>query len=263
MPIFLRALADRSRALTWWTVGVLLYCGFILVFWPVIEGNEDFDKLFDELPDTVTAMFGGSSFSDFSSPIGFLSTYLYSMILPFIFTALAVSVGGSLIAGEEEDGVLDLVLSYPITRRRLVVEKVTALFVMVAIIASASVALLLVGREPVDLDIGAAGLGAATLGAGLFAVAHGCLAMFAGAVTGRRGIATAVGWSAALAGYLVNVVANIDDSLDWLKPLSPLHWATAGSPLSGQAPAAYLALAAMAAVFIVATLIGFERHDLR
>jgi ABC-2 type transport system permease protein len=262
MPIFLRALADRSRAVVWWTFGVLIYCAFILAVWPVIDGNEDFDELYDELPDAMTAMLGGG-FDDFTSPVGFLSTYLFAMILPFIFAALAIGLGGSLIAGEEEDGVLDLVLSYPISRRRLVVEKATALIAMVAVLAVATLLLLIVGREPVSLDIGAAGLAMATLGSALFAIAHGSIALAVGAVTGRKGTATAVGWGTALAGYLVNVVANVDDSLDWLEPVSPLYWATSGAPLTGAFPATYLALIAMAAVFIIVTVIGFERHDLQ
>jgi ABC-2 type transport system permease protein len=261
--IFGRALADRRRSLAWWTVGVAIYCGFILAVWPVIKDNDDFDELFEELPDTITAMYGGDSFADFSSPVGFLSTYLYSMILPFIFAALAISLGGSLIAGEDEDGVLDLVLSYPVSRRRVVGEKTAALFAMVAVLAAATVVLLIVGREPVDLDIGAAGLFVATLGSALFAIAHGSISMFVGAVTGKKGRATAVGWGVALAGYLANVVANIDDSLGWLEKLSPLHWATSGSTLAGDLPPSFLALVAMVAVFFAATLIGFERHDLK
>lgn len=261
MDILRQALGSRSRQLAWWTFGVIFYCGFILAVWPVIEDNEDFDKIFEELPDTMTAMFGGGV-SDFSSPIGFLSTYLYSMILPFIFAALAIGAGSSLIAGEEEDGVLDLVLSYPISRRRLVVEKALALIVMVAIVAVATVLFLLVGREPVGIDIGASGLMIATLGSTLFAVAHGSLAMFVGAVIGKRTIATGVGWGVALAGYLVNVIANVDDSLGWLESFSPMNWATGGSPLAGEWPIGFLALAVMISAFVVATILGFDRHDL-
>lgn len=263
MLIFRRALADRSRFLAWWTAGAVIYCGFILVFWPVIEGNDDFDELFEELPDTLTSMFGSDGFADFSSPIGFLSTYLYSMILPFVFAALAIGLGGSLIAGEDEDGVLDLVLSYPVSRRRVVGEKSVALFAMVAVVAVATLVLLILGREPVDIDIGVAGLGVATTGAALFAVAHGSISLFVGAVTGEKGRATAVGWGLALAGYLANVVANIDESLSWLENLSPLYWATSGSTLAGDIPASFLALVVMAGVFFAATQVGFERHDLR
>ncbi len=60
----------------------------------------------------------------------------------------------------------------------------------------------------------------------------------------------------------MNVLANLDDSLEWLAPFSPLSWATSGSPVSGNLPAGYLALAATSVALLVATLVVFERHDL-
>ena len=89
MHIFGRALRDRRTALLWWTLGIAIYCAFIVAVWPVIDGNDEFQDLYDEMPDTLQAMFGSDGFSDFTSPAGFLNTYLFSMILPFIFTGLA------------------------------------------------------------------------------------------------------------------------------------------------------------------------------
>lgn len=262
MHIFGRALRDRRTSLLWWTLGVAVYCAFIIAVWPVIDGNDEFQNLYEDMPDTLQAMFGSDGFSDFTSPAGFLNTYLFSMILPFVFTGLTVSFGSSLIAGEEEDELLDLVLSYPVARRRLVLEKVLAMVVAVVGIGAATVVLLIVAREPVGLDIGAGGLAAATLGSVLFALVHGLVALLAGAWSGSKGVATGAGWGVALAGYLVNIIANIDDSLDWLQPFSPLYWATADSPVTGTLPATYLALLAACALLVVATVIVFDRHDL-
>ena len=230
--------------------------------WPVIDGSDEFQDLYEEMPDALQAMFGSDGFSDFTSPAGFLNTYLFSMILPFIFTGLAVSWGGSLIAGEEEDELLDLVLSYPVGRRRLVLEKTAAMVVAVTAIGVATVVLLTVAKEPVDLDIGVGGLSAATLGSVLFALVHGLVALLAGAWSGTKGLATGLGWGVALAGYLVNIIANIDDSLDWLQPFSPLYWATADSPVTGTLPSTYLALVAAVVVLTGATVVVFDRHDL-
>ena len=116
MYILTRSLRDRRAALSWWLVGLIVYSGFIIAVWPVIDGNDEFADLYADMPEGLQAMFGGDGFADFTSPVGFLNTYLFSMILPFILTGLAVSMGASLVAGEEEDGLLDLVLSYPIQR---------------------------------------------------------------------------------------------------------------------------------------------------
>lgn len=262
MNVFSRALGDRRVALMWWTIGVVIYCAMITAVWPVIDGNDEFADLYADMPDAIQAMFGSDGFTDFSSPTGFLNTYLFSMILPFIFAGLAISLGASLIAGEEEDGLLELVLSHPISRRRLVVEKFGALLVAVAAVGLVTVAVLALAREPVDLDVGIGGLASATLGSVLFAVGHGTLAILAGALSGRKGVATGVGWGVALAGYLANILANLDDSLDWLGWFSPLSWATSDSPITGTVPASYLSLTAASLVLLVTTLVVFERHDL-
>ena len=262
MNIAWRALRDRRVPLTWWTIGLVLYCVVIVAVWPVIEGNDEFAELYAEMPDALQAMFGADGFAEFTTPTGFLNTYLYSMILPFIFTGLAVSLGASMLAGEEEDGLLDLVLSYPIRRRRLLLEKALAIVVALLAVAAVAVVFLAISREPVDLDIGVDGLVVATAGSALFGLLHGLLALAAGAWRGAKGMATGVGWGVALAGYLVNIVANLDGSLDWLAPVSPLHWATSGSPVAGEVPATYLALiGASVAVAAISTL-AFERHDL-
>jgi ABC-2 type transport system permease protein len=262
MHVFGRALRDRQASLLWWAFGVSVYCGFIVAVWPVIDGNDDFNQLYEDMPDALMAMFGSGGLSDFTSPAGFLNTYLFSMILPFIFTGLAVSLGGSLIAGEEEDGLLDLTLSYPLTRRRLALEKIAAIVVALAGLGIATVILLAIAREPVDLDIGINGLAAATAGSVLFALLHGLVAMLAGTSRGTKAVANGVGWGVALAGYLANIIANIDESLDWLATFSPLHWATADSPVAGDVPTTYLALAAASLVLVSATVLVFDRHDL-
>lgn len=260
--VLARAVLDRRRSLFWWTFGVVVYCAFIVAVWPVIDGSEDFEQLYSDMPEALQAMFGADGFTDFTSPAGFLNTYLFSMILPFIFTGLAVSLGSSLLAGEEEDGLLDLVLSYPVRRRRLVLEKIGAMEVSLLVVGVATVVVLLLAKEPVSLDVGLSGLVSATLGSVLFALVHGLLALLAGAWRGDVGLATGVGWGVALFGYLLNILANIDDSLDWLAPFSPLHWATADSPVSGELPVSYLALVAAAAVLTASVVLVFERHDL-
>lgn len=262
MHLLARALLDRRVALGWWALGVAIYCGFIVAVWPVIDGNAEFQDLYADMPKTLQAMFGTDGFSDFTSPPGFLNTYLFSMILPFIFTGLAVSFGSALIAGEEDDGLLDLVLSAPVRRRRLVLEKATAIVGALLVVGVTTIVLLAVAREPVGLDIGLVGLIAATAGSMLFALMHGLVALAVGAWSGSTGAASGAGWGVALCGYLVNIVANIDDSLDWLEPLSPLHWATSQSPVTGVFPSTYVLLLAICAALVWVTVVVFERHDL-
>jgi ABC-2 type transport system permease protein len=103
---------------------------------------------------------------------------------------------------------------------------------------------------------------AATIGALLFGLLHGWIALLAGAVKGSKGFAAGVAWGVALAGYLLNVMANLSDSLDWLRWASPLYWATANDPIVNGIPFEYLILVGACVVTLVATIVLFDRHDL-
>jgi ABC-2 type transport system permease protein len=258
-----RTLRDRRTSLIWWAIGLAVYLGMIMAVWPVIDGNEDFASLAESYPEGLQAMFGGTdAFADFTSPAGFLNTYAFSLFVPFILVGLAVSMGAALLAGEEESGLLDLLLGYPISRTSIVTQKSTAIAVSVVVLGLVTVALIAGLSLLVDLDIGIADLVAATTGSVLFALVLGLVAMLAGASRGGRGFALGMGWAVALGGYLLNVVSGIDESLDWLKWLSPLSYATMTDPISNGFPAQYLALTAAVLVVFGATLVAFNRHDL-
>lgn len=258
-----RTLLDRRVSLIWWAVGLVIYTVFIMAVWPVIDDNEDFQDLADSYPEAIQAMMGGSeAFAAFTTPAGFLNAYLFSMILPLLLVGLAVSMGAGLLAGEEESGLLDLLLSNPITRGRAVAEK--ALAIVVALLGLGVILdLVVLGvGQPVDLTIGVDKLVAATVGTVLFGFFHGLLSMLAGAVKGAKGFAIGLGWGVALVGYMLNVVANMDSSLLWLRWSSPLHYATANDPLLNGMPIEYLVLLGACIVTFAATLVAFRRHDI-
>ena len=258
-----RALEDRRVSLAFWVVGLVVYTALIVAVWPFIDDNEDFKDLAQSYPDALQAMFGGAdAFALFTTPEGFLNTYLFSMILPLLLVGMAVAMGSALLAGDEEDGLLDLLLSNPLTRTAAVTQKALAIgLALVAMGVALCVVVLVLGRL-VDLDVGVGALAAATLGALLYGLLHGLIALLAGSLRGAKGFALGVGWGLALLGYLINVVANLTDSLEPLRWLSPLYYATADDPIVNGVPPEFLALAGACAVIFGATIVAFRRHDL-
>jgi ABC-2 type transport system permease protein len=258
-----RTLLDGRVGLIWWAVGLFVYTAFIMAVWPVIDGNEDFQELADSYPEGIQALMGGSdAFAAFTTPAGFLNAYLFSMILPLLLVALGVTMGASLVAGEEENGLLDLLLSNPVTRSRAIAEKALAIVVaLVGLGVVLNLVILAVGLI-VDLTIGVDKLVAATVGTLLFGLLHALLSMLAGAVRGSKGFALGLGLGVALVGYLLNVLANMDNSLEWLRWGSSLYYATADDPLANGMPVEYVVLVGACMVTFGATLVAFRRHDL-
>lgn len=258
-----RTLRDRRVSLTWWSIGLVFYTGFIMAVWPVIDDNEDFQDLADNYPEAIQAMMGGAdAFSQFTTPAGFLNSYLFAMILPLLLVGLAVSMGSALIAGEEETGLLDLLLSNPVTRSRVVTEKSLGIVAALALLGFLLVVVVLGLGQVVDLHVGISGLIAATVGSMLFGLFHGVVAMLAGSIRGPKGFATGLAWGVAMVGYLMYVVSNMDASLDFLRWFSPLGYATADDPINNGLPIEYVALVAGVAAVFAATVVMFRRHDL-
>jgi ABC-2 type transport system permease protein len=65
----------------------------------------------------------GASMGDASTLIGFLHIELFSMILPSALVAFAAGTASGFTAGEESRGTIDILLSYPVSRRRVVLER--------------------------------------------------------------------------------------------------------------------------------------------
>lgn len=264
LPVTQRALADRRRSLVGWSVGMVAYAGMILAVWPSLSGSESFADLADSYPEVMKALFGGAeTFEAITTPTGFLNTYVFSFMLPLLLLVPAIAMSASLLAGEREQGLVDLVLSTPMPRRRLLGQKVLAVVLYLGVIV-AVVSLLLVALTPVvDLDVSAGGVVAAAVGSLLYALVHAGLAFAVGAATGRKASAVAVASVVAVVGYLVNGLADL---ASWLRPfraLSPLHYATLDNPVANGVPVGgYAVLVGAVAASLAVAAVVFDRRDL-
>ncbi|MFC7057177.1 ABC transporter permease subunit [Halovenus salina] len=112
------------------TVAIALYSGFIVWYFSALEGVE-YEELFQEAPAAIRNAFGIEALSTVE---GFLSAQIFNFVwllglgLYFAYTA------GGLIAGDIENERMDLLLSFPISRSRLLLELFTSLLVPIAVV---------------------------------------------------------------------------------------------------------------------------------
>jgi ABC-2 type transport system permease protein len=259
---FRRGLLDRKRALIGWSLGFVVYIGINVASFPSVEGSEELDKVVEDYPEALKRLFGIAGI-DLSSGPGYLDSQLFNLVLPLLALVLAVASGSKTLAGEEDDGRLELTFSYPVRRRDGVVAKGLAVMVEVAAVAAVSFVAILGLGAFVDLNVSGERLAGAVLGVGLLAVLHGMLAMTVGATRPGRGLAIAVPAGFAAFGYLVN---GLYLQASWLEPFRYLStfWWLGQSPLSLGVQYdrfAVLLLAALVALAGAALLI--ERRDLQ
>lgn len=242
-----------------------LYSGVIVATYPAVRDQEqqmqDFAESFS--PEMMALFTGGDASMDFTSPAGYVNSQLTGLILPILLVILGTSFATSTTAGEEDGGLLDLVLSYPVRRRSVLLQKLAVLVVLIVIVTTVCLLTVQLTGLAVDLSLDWANAAGALLVQALLGVLFGSLAMALATWTGSRGLAAGVTAAAAGATYLIGALSPVVSWLDAVSWLSPFQYATVNNPLAnGIGIVDVVVLAAAAAVFAVAALWGFERRDL-
>jgi ABC-2 type transport system permease protein len=260
--LFLKTLRDQRRSLAWWSAGLLAFGLFMTSLYPTIrDSSAQLDQYVRNLPEAVRALMGG--LTDYASPTGYLKAELFSMMVPIVLLVHAIGTGARSIAGEEERRTLDLLLSTPLPRHRVVLEKAAALACTLLVLGAVLWGSVTIGAAVVGMDVGPLRLGQQCLAAVVLALAFGVLALAIGAATGSRTLAAAVAATLAVAAYLLNALAPLVDALRPYRAVSAFHHYAAGDPIVHGLSAAHTGvLLGGAAVLIAAALVGFERRDL-
>lgn len=259
--VFSKTLRDQRRALLWWALGLVGAVALYTAFWPSVRDNAaQFNRYLENLPDFMKNLLGDI---DYTTPEGYLQSELFSFLVPILLIVYAVGAGARAIAGEEEAGSLDLLLSVPIRRRRVLVDKFAAMLVgSLFLVAVMWIAVVTLG--PVfELRVGLAGFSAMSLNTLLLGLVFGSAALAIGTATGRKSLAIGVPGGLAVATFIVNTLAL---SVDWLEPfrlLSPFYYYSNGAPiLNGLDPVHALVLAGIAGGAVAIAAWAFERRDL-
>jgi ABC-2 type transport system permease protein len=258
-----RSLAERRRSTIWWVVGVAFYTLVNAAVFPQVKNQSGLNDLMKDYPPALMAMFGIDAKSmDLTSSVGYLSSQL-SLIGPLLFVMVGVAFGAATLAGEEEAGTLGLVLSYPVSRLRVVIEKSAALVFAVALVGIGLAAAIVAGRV-FELEIPWRGLVGFCLSVVLLGVLFGLIALAIGGASGSKPLATGVTAGLAGATYLISSLSAVWNGLRPLRWISPFWYATGSNPMGNGLPArdvvVLVALSLLAGVLAAA---GLRRRDLR
>lgn len=261
--VFGRTLRDAARGFCWWSIALAVYTVSFEAAWPTAKGNPALTMLPEAYPQLLKALVSFGDDFDFGTPAGYLGRRIFSIAAPLLLASAAVAAGSWATAGEEERGTLDLLLAQPLSRQRLLLERLAALVVEVAGLGAVLWLSLWAAARAASMSISGANLAAATGSGVLLALAFGALALFVGAVTGRRVLAIGAAASLALASYLVNSLALVVGALKPIRPLSLYYHYAAGDPLRHGLEAGHVAV--LVAVFLCASAaaaLAFTRRDL-
>jgi ABC-2 type transport system permease protein len=252
--VFQKTLRDYRWQVFWYGVGLALLGALVVYIYPSYRAQlQSFD-----LPEALQALIGEA---DYSKPAGFLTAEFFSWG-PIVVLVFAIMAGTSALGGEEANGTLDLLLAQPISRRRLVLEKMAGFAASAVAIALLVNAGWLISVPFVDFDISLPTLLAATFVMVPPVLLVGALAMWASATLSNRRTATGLVTGFVVASFFGNYLAELVDVLAPLRWLSFNHYQNTTVLTEGfnLIDAAVLLMAT--ALFAVLAVRAFERRDI-
>jgi ABC-2 type transport system permease protein len=263
MPALLsKSLRDYRRGLIGWTVGISAFLLLYLSIYSSVAADPEVygPAVMAKFPGPMKDLMGG--LENITSGAGYLQAVAYQLLGPLLFIMCAVILGSRAIAQPEENGTLELTLTLPIDRRRLVLERFAALALGLLGIALLTGAIIVGMASALDMGIPLGNLVAAHTGLFLVVLLLGTVTVTVGAATGRKSLAMAVAGVWAVGGYVVETLGREVAAISWLRWISPFHYYLDGRPIYQGFPIGdYLVLAGATVVLLLTAMLAFDRRD--
>jgi len=243
-----------------WGIGLALYGLLLIWFYDSIAGMENLQQFLQNYPEEMTAFF--KSMTELNTPKGYLDTYYFGYMTLFI-GILAISAGAGLLVGDEEKGILDLVLAHPVSRTALFCGRLLGLVAILAIV-------LAVSWLSWVIPSGGAGPKLTWIEflrpfLPLFAVLllFGTLALLLSMLLPSGRIAGMISGALLVADFLLVGLANSNQDLKSIVKFTPLYYYQGGDAVTGLNWGWLGGLLAMSALFALLAWLLFRRRDIR
>lgn len=217
----------------------------------------------DQLPEELWA-FVGSAGSGMSTPEGFYEVETFGMTVPIAVMVVTIVVGARGLAGEEANRTMGLLLSNPITRRTVVLEKTYAMVALAAAVGFMTWAGVWIGSLLGGLGISPVNIAAACILGTMLGLVFGGIALVLSAATGKVRIAVFGAVGIALFAFLINSIAILNDTVEALAVFTPFNYYLSNEPLSNGMDWGNLAVLTVSFLVLIAAAVAlFDRRDLR
>lgn len=261
MTIIKHELKQGQKAFWIWTAAIGFMMAICIFMFPEMKNEMDgVTEMFASM-GSFTAAFGMDRLN-FGTLIGFYAVECGNMLgLGGAFFASFIAV--SALAKEEKEHTAEFLLTHPVSRTRIITEKlaavavqIIALNVIVWLLSVASVAA--VGEEIPWRDLSLLHLAYLIMQLELAAICFGISAfLHRGSIGIGLGLATVM--------YFLNIVANISDSADFLKYVTPFGY-TEGADIvaSGSLDGGMMLVGLLlTAAGIAAAYLKYTKKDIR
>lgn len=223
---------QRRISLIWWSVASFGLIFINMIFYPSFKNDaEQLQKSFEKIPESTLQFIGGSA--DFFSPVGFLNSQIFFIMLPLLLSVLAIGLGGSLLGREEQDKTIEGLMARPISRLKLLVSKALVGVIIVTLVTVAALVTTIGTAAMVNLEISANKIILAYIACELLVLSFGAIAFCLTATGKARAASIGVATTVALGGYIIGSLAGTVSWLELPSKLLPFHYYQSEAILRG------------------------------
>ena len=257
------ALAVLGRGLLprWKAVCIIVACilAFLVMGVAVVQSMDT--NIYASLPPAMLSLAGIPAGA--SAPV-MAYTQMLGLLGAITVAGFAVAMGAQLVAGEERDGTLSLLLSHPVSRLGVGVTKAAVLVLAIGVTSLGLWGAAALAGLPFDLTLGDAHLGELCLALAANALVCGGVAFALGAATGSRGLALGAGSAVLGLGWLfAGLLPQWSQTRD-LAQFIPWYWYSEPAVLLNGIDGGHLALMlGVAAALLAVGVVGLVVRDLR
>lgn len=217
--IYLKTLYEKRWSTLAWSIAIVLMTVMTVSLFPTFK--ESFGESLKDVPESLKAFLGEAS--DYQTISGFVDLQVFAQMV-WLTVIHGVILFSGLIAGEENDGTLQSLLSQPVSRSRVYLEKLMAGMTIVGIVTASMLAAIVASAAMVGESLNLSRLLQAGFAFWLVTLFLSLLAYALGAITGRRGIAGAIVGLYGFASLLITSLSETVTGLKTVNYLSPFKY---------------------------------------
>ncbi len=193
---------------------------------------------------------------------GWINLGGFSLLIPVLLSLFSIEAGSRLLAWGDEEGSLGLLLAYPIRRRRILLEKYTALPAGLLLLCLIQWVVLMVFSLIFGMHLQVGWTALACLNAGLLGLVFGTAAFMRGIYTGdrRQGFQFSVFLFLIL--YLVYRLPGLEPAVEFIKYLSPFTYTLFPSEPGRLITGIPWVSLGLVTILVAASWKGFDQRDL-
>ena len=260
MTVFKHELRQGRSALIIWTAAISFMLGICIVIYPEMSTQMgDISAMFADMGSFSQAF--GMDRINFGEFIGFFGVECGN-VLGLGGAFFAALLGISALAKEEKEHTAEFLLTHPVSRTRVITEKLSAVIAQIvilnlAVIAVTALSVLIIGEEADIKTFALLFLSFFLMQLEVAAVTFGISAFL------RRG-SLGIGLGLAAVFYFMNIVANLIDETKFLKYITPFGYTESADIIAdGALNGGYLAVGmALAAIGVILAFWKYGRKDI-